>query len=423
MSDEAAGDDKAGGSPGTSSPVPDSTGGDNSTAASDTAVVTSEEGRGEGSKHAGAQEDPNQLADLSGLPVLQRWARKGIRSVLPRSQRRSLAEMHHELDLGDGDRRSKVTAFWSMLILSGIIASAGVLGDSTATVIGAMIIAPLSTPIMGIALGIATSSANTALRSAWFVVRGMIAVIVTGVIFSWLFLEDFLIQNNSQIADRTSPGLLDLVAAIGTGFAGAIALSRRDVAAVLPGVAISISLVPPLAVIGLCLGRGAFTAALGASLLFLSNALALILAGSIVFAAMRLVARSPDAIPQRAMRAIGVLFLIVGIPLVANSVANYFLSILNSRAAEVTNEWLDGVDGAFVEDVDLSGTDLRIAVTARDNLPDTDDLLADLDDALPNGLAVVLEINVGQEVQIGTTGEQPDSDPSSSDSNSPTGEG
>ena len=90
-------------------------------------------------------------------------------------------------------------------------------------------------------------------------------------------------MGNSQIAGRTSPGLLDLIAAVATGFAGAVAMARRDVAAVLPGVAIAISLVPPLAVVGVCLGQGAFALATGALILFASNLLALVLAGSLVF--------------------------------------------------------------------------------------------------------------------------------------------
>src|SRR6478752_6282430 len=69
--------------------------------------------------------------------------------VLPENQRRTLDELSEDLDLRSGDTRAKQSAFWTMLVLSAVIATAGVLADSTATVIGAMIIAPLSTPIMG----------------------------------------------------------------------------------------------------------------------------------------------------------------------------------------------------------------------------------------------------------------------------------
>ncbi len=63
-------------------------------------------------------------------------------------------------------------------------------------------------------------------------------------------------------------------------------LSRRDVAAVLPGAAIAISLVPPLAVVGICLGEGSVSLALGALLPFVSNLVPVVIAGTMVFAAL-----------------------------------------------------------------------------------------------------------------------------------------
>lgn len=78
----------------------------------------------------------------------------GVRArVLPEAQRRTLDDLAQDLDLSTGDTGAKRSAFWTMLPLSTVIAAAGVLTDSTATVTGAMIIAPLSTPIMGVALG------------------------------------------------------------------------------------------------------------------------------------------------------------------------------------------------------------------------------------------------------------------------------
>ena len=120
-----------------------------------------------------------------------------------------------------------------------------------------MIIAPLSTPIMGSALGIAkrevgADGAIRADRAGWGGAGRAIGVVV-----ALIMPSTFDLLGDSQITGRTSPGLGDLVAAVATGFAGAIALARRDVAAVLPGVAIAISLVPPLAVVGVCLGQGA----------------------------------------------------------------------------------------------------------------------------------------------------------------------
>ncbi|WP_241847280.1 DUF389 domain-containing protein [Streptomyces sp. CB02009] len=196
--------------------------------------------------------------------------------VLPDHQRRTLEELEEDLDLSAGDIRAKQSAFWSMLFLSAVIAAGGELTDSTATVIGAMIVAPLSTPIMGIALGAVQRRRSTA---ALFVGAGGLLVVALGALFSLVLPSSYDLLSNSQISSRTSPGLMDLVAALATGFAGALALARRDVAAVLPGVAIAISLVPPLVVTGVCLGQAAWWLALGSFVLFVSNLLALVFAG------------------------------------------------------------------------------------------------------------------------------------------------
>ena len=92
-------------------------------------------------------------------------------------------------------------------------------------------------------------------RAAAFTLSGATVVVVTGILFSLAIPGGVDLLNDSQIASRTSPGLVDLISAVATGFAGSVAFARRDVAAVLPGVAIAISLVPPLAVVGVCLGQ------------------------------------------------------------------------------------------------------------------------------------------------------------------------
>ena len=206
-----------------------------------------------------------------------------ITRALPVQQRRTLEELTADLDLTAGDAGSKQSAFWTMLVLSAVIATAGVVSDSTATVIGAMIIAPLSTPIMGVALGIVRRSTSGTRRAAAFTFTGAVVVVVIGVLFSLVVPGGVTLLNDSQIASRTSPGLVDLISAVATGFAGSVAFARRDVAAVLPGVAIAISLVPPLAVVGVCLGQGSVALATGALVLFVSNFVALVLAGTLVF--------------------------------------------------------------------------------------------------------------------------------------------
>ena len=128
------------------------------------------------------------------------------------------------------------------------------------------------TPILGTMLGIVLTDAKNLATSLTFTLLGIVTAVSMGYIFS-LFVDEtsILPENNSQIAARINPRLLDLMAALATGAVGTIALVRTDIAGSLPGVSIAISLVPPLNVIGVCIRLGDPGAASGALLLFLTN--------------------------------------------------------------------------------------------------------------------------------------------------------
>jgi uncharacterized hydrophobic protein (TIGR00271 family) len=178
----------------------------------------------------------------------------------------------------------RLTNFFVLLLLATVIATYGVTSDSTATVIGAMIVAPLMGPIMATAAGVVMGSAQRTIRSLGLVIVGVISVIL----FSFLLVQilpDISISftENHEIASRISPGLVALLTALASGAAGAYITLREEIADSMGGVAISISLVPPLCVVGLSLAQGNQDAAGGAMLLFLTNFLAIMLAGGIVF--------------------------------------------------------------------------------------------------------------------------------------------
>ena len=330
----------------------------------------------------------------------------GLRAhLLPASQLRSLDELTAELDLRHGDAIAKRSAFWTMLLLSAVIASAGVLADSTATVIGAMIIAPLSTPIMGVALGIVTRSRNRALRIA---LGGAGLVVLVGYLFTLALPHSYNLLANSQIAGRTSPGLLDLVAAMATGLAGAVALSRRDVAAVLPGVAIAISLVPPLAVVGVCLGQGDGGLALGALLLFVSNLLALVLCGTLVFAGLGYSAdrrEGAGVVSRRSYVALVALVLVVALPLAANTAFQYLLNVWTARVQETAEEWVEETPHAAVTDVQIVSTEIHVDVRAPEGLPAVSDLMDRLAEELPDGIRIVVNHVQGERIDAGAVGD------------------
>lgn len=324
--------------------------------------------------------------------------------VLPENQRRTFAELTADLDLDDGDTLSKRSAYWTMLFLAACIASAGVIADSTATVIGAMIIAPLSTPIMGTALALVKRERTGGVK---FVVLGGLLVVAVGALFSLMLPSPYDLMSNPQVAGRTSPRLVDLLGALATGFAGAIALARRDVAAILPGVAISISLVPPLCVVGICLAEGSPSLAFGALVLFLSNFLALVFAGSLVFTTLDYTAsiREQGGGPRRRVRlTFAVLVMLVLVPVVLNTVVSIATTKLTEAGREATRAWLASTPRAEILDVTNQGFSLVIQVKAPDALPPTTTLMGDLSSRLPTGIPVVLERSVGERDELGTTG-------------------
>jgi uncharacterized hydrophobic protein (TIGR00271 family) len=186
----------------------------------------------------------------------------------------------------DREGRDAYVRFGVLLVLSVVIATGGVLTDSTATVIGAMIVAPLMTPIMATTLAIVAGDAVRIGRSLVIVAVGVGVAIGLSYLMGLLSPDVVTVANNSQVAGRVQPDLADLVVALASGAAGAFALSRRNVSDALPGVAIAISLVPPLCVVGVMLANHDPHASAGAALLFVTNFLAILIAGGGLLAIM-----------------------------------------------------------------------------------------------------------------------------------------
>jgi uncharacterized membrane protein len=135
---------------------------------------------------------------------------------------------------------------------------------------------------------------------------------------------DVVAATNSQVAARVNPRLIDLIAAIATGAVGSVALTRSDISDTLPGVAIAISLVPPLAVVGLTLQSGAPHEAWGALLLFLTNVCAILATGLIVMWLYGVHRASSEYAPvgfrrTGAVSLIAILLVAIMVPLTYNS--------------------------------------------------------------------------------------------------------
>jgi len=274
--------------------------------------------------------------------------------------------------LFDGpERRARLIRFAALLVLASAIATFGLIGDSVATVIGAMIVAPLMLPIMGLAFGISIGDRKAIVSSLLVALGGIAAAIVVGYILSLPFVA-LNPETNTQIASRTAPRLVDLFAALATGLAGAFATSRKDVSDTLPGVAIAISLVPPLANVGILLGAGRPDMAIGSMLLFVTNYFAILLTGSLMFGLMgfpRVVFAGQSHRARRAATTIVlVLAMLIVVPLGATSYSVSTSSVAESRSADAAASWLEGSDYRVVSTT--AGDDVRVVVAGSGTLPD-----------------------------------------------------
>jgi uncharacterized hydrophobic protein (TIGR00271 family) len=241
--------------------------------------------------------------------------------------------------------REKISRFWVLLLLSGIIATAGVASNSAATVIGAMIVAPLMTPILGAAYALVLADQRYLLHSLLTVAGGALLVIAIAFLFGLSEPLDVLTEDNSQVYSRVQPHLIDLLAALATGSVGAFALVRSDVSDTLPGVAIAISLVPPLAVVGLTLEDGNTYKALGALLLFATNVAAMVFTATMCLLLYRVRATALDAgfaigrLRGWGLAAVVAMVAVVAIPLAFGTLQVFRENLLKFHSAPVAEDW------------------------------------------------------------------------------------
>ncbi|WP_436778153.1 DUF389 domain-containing protein [Yinghuangia sp. YIM S09857] len=281
-------------------------------------------------------------------------------------------------------RSPSSTRFWALLVLAAIIASAGVVADSTATVIGAMIVAPLMTPILGSALAVVLADRRTLAHSVLLVVGGALVVVAIGFLVGWISAPPDDFASNSQVAGRISPRLIDLVAALATGTVGAFALVRSDISDTLPGVAIAISLVPPLAVTGLLFRVQRYHDAGEAALLFATNVAAIVATGTTVFLAygVRVAARGAGirigALRGRTLAVVCAMLLLIAVPLTTGTVAVARDRQLVADATPVARQWAVG-NGWEVSSVEARGGRVVVQAVGIPPVPKPDDLRAALD--------------------------------------------
>ncbi|MDO4185847.1 MAG: TIGR00341 family protein [Bacteroidales bacterium] len=179
-------------------------------------------------------------------------------------------DKEHEADTVDSIRKGiefRGTNLW-VLIFAIFIASLGLTVNSTAVIIGAMLISPLMGPIMGIGLGVGINDIELMKRSAKSYLITTLFSVVTATLF---FLVFPVTGNQSELLARTSPTIYDVFIALMGGLAGIVATTSKNKGNVLPGVAIATALMPPLCTAGFGLATGNLVYFLGAFYLYFIN--------------------------------------------------------------------------------------------------------------------------------------------------------
>jgi len=242
-----------------------------------------------------------------------------------------------------------------LLVLSTIIATAGLLSDSAAVVIGAMLVAPMMNPVMA-AAGAVVMGWSTRFYGALWLVLAMGTGALALSAFITLLAPD-LVFLPEQVLARTRPTFFDLLIALAAGSAGAYTITRKESSAI-PGVAVAVALLPPLASAGILAMTGEFELATRAIVLFLSILIAMILAGALTFIAVGV---SPASTRRRSAAFIKsklwlffVLVVAVSVPLFFYSEKILFNADYRAAKSETLQQWLRE------NDLTLTGVEITI---------------------------------------------------------------
>ncbi|TET55228.1 MAG: DUF389 domain-containing protein [Anaerolineales bacterium] len=283
--------------------------------------------------------------------------------------------------------RPYLVRFSTLLSLSVIIATYGILSDSAAVVIGAMLIAPLMTPVLAIAASVVMGWPGRLSTSATIVAAASVGAIFLAWLVSLIAPSElFALVLPGELLARTEPTTFDLGIALAAGAAGAYVLVRKQALAALPGVAISVALVPPLAVVGASLELGEGDLARGALLLYLTNLAGIVFAAIVVFVVT-------GFIPEFRMRNMG-RRIAVGVVAALFAVAVVFVPLKGNATDIVTNAqtttgvsqdvkaWLGDDSPLEVTSLEVAGDEVTVDLVGPEEPPPPQPLGAQLADRL-----------------------------------------
>jgi len=312
-------------------------------------------------------------------------------------------EQRREIISEISDSSSPGFDFFLLVVLSTSIATLGLITDSAAVIIGAMLVAPLMSPIIGIGLASIIGRNELLKNSISAVFRGAILAILLSALITWgnnnLPFVSFQ-ELPGEILSRTHPSPIDLVIALAGGLAAAYSLTQPQLSAALPGVAIATALMPPLCTIGFGLALQRWDVAGGAALLFITNTVTIAFAAALVFF---LLGFNPyplernRKVPQSLQLSL-VLLLILLVPLtyvsvqfVQQATENRLINdLVTQEIAKLNNVEL--VDLRITRELDTIKMDLAV----RTNTPIKYEQVVALQEAIVEGLNQSVSLSVNQ---------------------------
>jgi uncharacterized hydrophobic protein (TIGR00271 family) len=316
---------------------------------------------------------PIRLAEQIDQPLAVVRSSVGVSRVVARRAWRSLADAlptltpDEQRDLYRNMHRSAQSTrnYYVLISLSAMIATLGLLLNSVAVIIGAMLVAPLMGPIVATAAGIAYGNVRMVKSGALTTFQGsLLAVFIA--LFTTLITP--MVVPTSEILARTNPNILDLLVALVSGAAGAYIIARKEVGDALPGVAIAAALMPPLCVVGIGLALFNLDIFLGSLLLYTANLVAIVFASAVVF--LLLGVRPPKQVEReqwlfQGLRITVIVLGVIAIPLVLAFAQSVIHGSVTQKTIAVVgqhvNEWRLSDTGEVVYYVEITGLDVKMS--------------------------------------------------------------
>jgi uncharacterized hydrophobic protein (TIGR00271 family) len=303
----------------------------------------------------------SSVSQLNFLSRLRRWLQ-----LLPKER---------QLEVLDELKQASSPGFdyFLLVVLSCSIATFGLITNSAAVIIGAMLVAPLMSPILGLSLATVAGERQMFQKAGIALIQGVVLAVVLSALLGWIariLPFDILVDLPGEILARTHPTPFDLGIALAGGAAAAYALAQPRLSAALPGVAIATALMPPVCTVGIGLSLGSSSIALGAGLLFLTNLASISFAGIVVFVALGFrPAHLEDTwhhVPRSLFVSAG-LVLLTAIPLVVLTLRIVSqASFLQEVRSAVTAELAAFPDAQLVDlSLDASDSTIHLSVTMR----------------------------------------------------------